>query len=75
MRLKHFLCLLVATSASLAQAAGVTVQTQDIRGKNSRGEAYAKGQMTTPLVKAKPVGKSQPDDEANAKVADRKSVV
>ena len=47
--------------ASPAQAAGLTVQTLDIQGKNARGEAFAKGQMTMPLVKAA--------DEASAKVA------
>lgn len=60
----RLLALLFCTCASLAQAAGLTVQTLDIKGKNNRGEAYAKGQMTMPLVKAKQTG-----DEPNAKIA------
>lgn len=56
------IALLFFACASLAQAAGVTVQTLDIKGKNARGEAYAKGQMTLPVVKA-----SQAADEALAK--------
>lgn len=62
-RFAHLLCLLATACAcaSPVQATGLTVQKLDIQGKNARGEAFAKGQMTMPLVKA--------TDEASAKVA------
>ena len=73
MRFMAFLCFLAATCLSLAQAAGLTVQTLDMQGKNSRGEPYAKGQMTLPVIKVTPSGTSlaagQADDAANAKIA------
>lgn len=69
MRFTHLLCFLVAACAGPAQATGLTVQTLDIQGKNSRGEAYAKGQMTIPVVKVKAAGTKQADGDATAKVA------
>lgn len=55
----RLIAILFCACVSLAQAAGVTVQTLDVKGKNARGEACAKGQMTLPVVKA-----SQAADEA-----------
>lgn len=69
MCLIRFLCFLVATCISPAQAAGLAVQTLDMQGKNSRGEAHAKGQMTMPLVKATASGTQRGSDDAQAKVA------
>jgi hypothetical protein len=69
MRSIPLLCLLLAACASAAQAGGLSVQKRDVQGKNSRGEAYAKGQITMPLVKATASGTQQASDEAAVKVA------
>ena len=64
MRLIALLPLVLSACTSLAHAAELTVQTREITGKNARGEAYASGQMTTPLVKPR-----QANDPMAAKVA------
>lgn len=53
--------ILLLGCASLVQATELTVQTLEFQGKNIRGEAYEKGQITMPFVKAR-----QPTGEALA---------
>lgn len=64
MRLIALLNLAFCACTSPAYAAELTVQTREITGKNAHGEAYASGQMTTPLVKP-----SQANNPAAAKAA------
>lgn len=70
-RFTHLLCLLAIACActSPAQATGLTVQTLDIQGKNTRGEAFAKGQMTMPLVKAADDTSSKVAKKINARLS------
>ncbi len=75
MRLIPLLGCLVAGYLGASQAAEFSVQTLDIPGKNNRGEAYSKGQMTLPLIKVAPSGSSLPthqaDGAASAKIAQK----
>ena len=66
MRLIALLPFVFYACASFAEAAEVTVDIREIKGKTASGEAYAKGQMTTPLVKAK-----KASDPAAVKIAEK----
>jgi hypothetical protein len=55
---------LLLCCTGLAQAAGVTVKTLNFEGKNERGEAIEKGEITMPLVQL-------PDAAVAARINDR----